>query len=94
MLEQFARTELLIGKEKIEKLQNSKVAIFGIGGVGSYVVEGLARAGIGNFILIDKDIVSVTNINRQIIATTKNYRKTKSRNSQRKNFRNKSISKS
>ena len=70
MLEQFARTELLIGKEKIEKLQNSKVAIFGIGGVGSYVVEGLARAGIENFILIDKDIVSVTNINRQIIATT------------------------
>ena len=77
MLEQFARTELLIGKEKIEKLQNSKVAIFGIGGVGSYVVEGLARAGIGNFILIDKDIVSVTNINRQIIATTKTIGKPK-----------------
>lgn len=77
MLEQFARTELLIGKEKIEKLQNSKVAIFGIGGVGSYVVEGLARAGIGNFILIDKDIISVTNINRQIIATTKTIGKPK-----------------
>lgn len=77
MLEQFARTELLIGKEKNEKLQNSKVAIFGIGGVGSYVVEGLARAGIGNFILIDKDIVSVTNINRQIIATTKTIGKPK-----------------
>lgn len=77
MLEQFARTELLIGKEKIEKLQNSKVAIFGIGGVGSYVVEGLARAGIENFILIDKDIVSVTNINRQIIATTKTIGKPK-----------------
>lgn len=77
MLEQFARTELLIGKEKIEKLQNSKVAIFGIGGVGSYVVEGLARAGIGNFILIDNDIISESNINRQIIATTKTIGKPK-----------------
>ena len=77
MLEQYARTELLIGKEKIEKLQNSKVAIFGIGGVGSYVVEGLARAGIGNFILIDNDIISESNINRQIIATTKTIGKPK-----------------
>ena len=68
-LEQFSRTELLIGKENIEKLQNSKVAIFGIGGVGSYVVEGLARAGIGNFLLVDNDEVSVTNLNRQLIAT-------------------------
>ena len=57
MLEQFSRTELLIGKEAIEKLNKTKVAIFGIGGVGSYVVEGLARAGIGNFILIDNDEV-------------------------------------
>lgn len=71
MLNQFSRTELLIGKENIEKLNKSKVAIFGIGGVGSFVVEGLARAGIGNFVLIDHDIVSETNINRQIIATTK-----------------------
>ena len=71
MLEQFSRTELLIGKEGIKKLQTSKVAVFGIGGVGSYVVEGLARAGIGNFILVDKDVVDETNINRQIIATTK-----------------------
>ena len=71
MENQFSRTELLIGKEAVEKLKNSKVAIFGIGGVGSYVVEGLARAGIGNFILIDNDKVSITNINRQIIATTK-----------------------
>ena len=71
MLEQFSRTELLIGKEGVKKLQTSKVAIFGIGGVGSYVVEGLARAGIGNFILVDKDVVDETNINRQIIATTK-----------------------
>lgn len=71
MLNKFSRTELLIGKEGIEKLQNSKVAIFGIGGVGSYVVEALARAGIGKFILVDKDEVDETNINRQIIATTK-----------------------
>lgn len=71
MSNQFSRTELIIGKEGIEKLQNAKVAIFGIGGVGSYVVEALARAGIGNFILVDKDVVDVTNINRQIIATTK-----------------------
>lgn len=71
MLNQFSRTELLIGKEGIEKLQNAKVAVFGIGGVGSYVVEGLARAGVGNFILVDKDDVDITNINRQIIATHK-----------------------
>ena len=71
MLNQFSRTELLIGKEGIEKLQNAKVAIFGIGGVGSFVVEGLARAGIGNFILIDDDKVCLTNLNRQIIATRK-----------------------
>lgn len=67
----FSRTELLIGRENIEKLKKAKVAILGIGGVGSYVVEALARAGIGNFILVDKDKVDITNINRQIIATTK-----------------------
>lgn len=77
MLNQFSRTELLIGKKGVEKLQKSKVAIFGIGGVGSFVVEALARAGIGNFILVDKDIVSLTNINRQIIATTKTVGKPK-----------------
>ena len=71
MSEKFSRTELLIGKKGSEILKNSKVAIFGIGGVGSYVVEGLARSGIGKFILVDNDTVSVTNINRQIIATTK-----------------------
>lgn len=71
MLNQFSRTELIIGKESIEKLGKTKVAIFGIGGVGSYVLEGLVRAGIGNFILVDKDEVDITNINRQIIATTK-----------------------
>ena len=69
MIEQFGRTELLIGKENVEKLNNASVAIFGIGGVGSYVVEALARAGVGSFILVDKDNVDITNINRQIIAT-------------------------
>ena len=68
---QFSRTELLINKEGIEKLKNAKVAIFGIGGVGSYVVESLARAGVGNFILVDNDIVSISNLNRQLIATHK-----------------------
>lgn len=71
MLNQFSRTELLIGKEAVEKLKKSKVAIFGIGGVGSFVVEGLVRAGVQNFILVDKDTVDVTNLNRQIFATTK-----------------------
>ena len=71
MLNQFSRTELLIGKEGIEKLQKAKVAIFGIGGVGSFVVEGLVRAGIGNFILVDNDTVDLSNLNRQIIATRK-----------------------
>lgn len=70
-INQFSRTELLIGKQGLEKLQKAKVAIFGIGGVGSYAVEGLARAGVGNFILVDNDTVSLTNINRQIIATHK-----------------------
>ncbi len=77
MENQFSRTELIIGKEKIEILKKSKVAIFGIGGVGSYVVEGLARVGVGNFILVDNDEVSVSNINRQIIATTKTVGKIK-----------------
>ena len=69
MLNQFSRTELLIGKESIEKLNKTKVAVFGIGGVGSFVVEGLVRAGVGNFILIDDDKVCLTNLNRQLIAT-------------------------
>ena len=71
MLNQFSRTEMLIGKDNLQKLKNSKVAIFGIGGVGSYVTEGLARSGIENFVLVDNDKVSETNINRQLIATTK-----------------------
>lgn len=69
MSNQFARTELLLGKDGIEKIKKSKIAIFGIGGVGSYVVEGLARAGVSNFILVDKDVVDLTNLNRQLIAT-------------------------
>ena len=77
MLNQFSRTELLIGNESIEKLKKAKVAVFGIGGVGSFVVEGLARAGIGNFILVDDDKVCLTNINRQIIATHKTVGKYK-----------------
>lgn len=77
MENQFSRTELIIGKENVEKLKKSKVAIFGIGGVGSYVVEGLVRAGVENFILVDNDEVSISNLNRQIIATTKTIGKAK-----------------
>ena len=77
MENQFSRTEQLIGKQAVEKLQKAKVAIFGIGGVGSYVVEGLARCGIGNFVLVDRDVVDVTNLNRQIIATHKTIGKPK-----------------
>lgn len=77
MLNQFSRTELLIKKEGIDKLAKAKVAIFGIGGVGSFVVEGLVRAGIKNFILVDDDKVCLTNLNRQIIATQKTVGKYK-----------------
>lgn len=73
----FTRTELLIGTENVKKLQKSKIAIFGIGGVGSYVLEACVRAGIENFILVDKDIIDITNINRQIIATRSNIGKAK-----------------
>ena len=69
MNNQFSRTEMLIGKENVEKLHSKNVAIFGIGGVGSFVLEALVRAGIENFVLIDKDVVDITNLNRQIIAT-------------------------
>lgn len=68
MENQFARTETLIGIEAISKLKQAHVAVFGIGGVGGYVVEALARAGVGNLDLIDNDDVSLTNLNRQIIA--------------------------
>lgn len=66
--EQFERTGLLLGEEAVEKLNNSKVLIFGVGGVGGYVAEALVRSGIGSFTLVDKDSVSESNINRQIIA--------------------------
>lgn len=69
MLNQFSRTELLLGKDGIEKLQKSRVAVFGLGGVGGYVVEALVRSGIGAIDLIDDDKVCLTNINRQIYAT-------------------------
>ena len=69
MLHEFSRTELLIGKTGLEKLRNSSVAIFGIGGVGTYAVEALARAGVGILILIDDDCICLTNINRQLHAT-------------------------
>ena len=69
MTEQFSRTELLLGKGNMEKLQNSRVAVFGVGGVGGYVVEALTRSGIGAIDLIDNDTVSQSNLNRQIIAT-------------------------
>ena len=69
MLNQFSRFELMIGTSNLEKIKNKKVAIFGIGGVGGYVCESLARCGVSNFLLVDNDTVSITNINRQIIAT-------------------------
>ena len=71
MPEQFSRTELLLGHEAMEKLAGSRVAVFGIGGVGGYVVEALARSGVGALDLIDNDKVALSNINRQIIATMK-----------------------
>lgn len=71
MINQFSRTELLLGSKAIEILKNAHVAIFGIGGVGGYVVEALARSGVGHFTIIDNDKVSLSNCNRQIIATTK-----------------------
>ena len=69
MLNQFSRTELLLGKEKMEYLKNARVAVFGIGGVGGYTVEALARSGVGTLDLIDDDKICLTNLNRQIIAT-------------------------
>ncbi len=71
MLNQFSRTELIFGKESMEKLAASRVAVFGIGGVGGYTVEALARSGVGALDLIDDDRVCLTNINRQILATRK-----------------------
>ncbi|HWT74627.1 MAG TPA: tRNA threonylcarbamoyladenosine dehydratase [Mobilitalea sp.] len=77
MLNQFSRTELMFGKDGMEKLKNARVAVFGIGGVGGYTVEALARSGVGSLDLIDDDKVCLTNINRQIIATRKTVGKFK-----------------
>jgi tRNA A37 threonylcarbamoyladenosine dehydratase len=76
-LNQFSRTELLIGQEGMEKLANAKVAVFGIGGVGGYACEALVRSGVGAFDLIDDDKICLTNLNRQIIATRKTVGKYK-----------------
>ena len=77
MEEWKSRTELLIGKENIQKLANSKIIVYGIGGVGSFVVEGLVRAGIENIILVDNDVIAPSNLNRQIHATISNIGKLK-----------------
>ena len=77
MLNQFSRTELLLGSEAMERLQNSRVAVFGIGGVGGYTVEALVRSGVGTIDIIDDDKVCLTNINRQIYATRKTVGKYK-----------------
>lgn len=77
MLNQFSRTQLLIGEAAINKLQKSRVAVFGIGGVGGYVCEALVRSGVGAFDLVDDDKVCLTNLNRQIIATRKTVGKYK-----------------
>lgn len=71
------RTEALIGKENILKLQSANIIVFGLGGVGSYVVEGLVRAGVQNICIVDKDVVDITNINRQLIATNQTVGKDK-----------------
>lgn len=68
-MERLSRTKLLLGEQKLEKLKESTVAVFGVGGVGGYVCESLARSGVGKIILIDGDVVALSNINRQIIAT-------------------------
>ena len=77
MLNQFSRTELLLGKDAMGRLEKSRVAIFGVGGVGGYVAEALARSGVGTIDLIDDDKVCLTNLNRQIIATRKTVGKYK-----------------
>ena len=77
MQNQYSRTQLLLGAEAMEKLHNSRVAVFGIGGVGGYTVEALARSGVGALDLIDDDKVCLTNLNRQIIATHKTVGKFK-----------------
>lgn len=73
----FSRTELLLGKDAVEKLARSRVAVFGIGGVGGYVAEALVRSGIGAIDVVDNDVIDVSNINRQIIATCENIGRNK-----------------
>ena len=68
MIHAFSRTELLLGKEGVERLRQSSVCVFGIGGVGSYIVEALARSGVGHLTLVDHDTVTLTNLNRQLVA--------------------------
>ncbi len=87
MLNQFSRTQLLLGEEAMDKLKNSRVAVFGVGGVGGYVCEALARSGVGTFDLIDDDKVCLTNLNRQIIATRKNSWQIQSRSNEGAYFR-------
>ncbi len=77
MLNEFSRTELLLSKEGVAKLKKSSVAVFGVGGVGSYVVEALARSAVGSITIIDNDVVTLTNINRQLPATHKTIGKLK-----------------
>lgn len=77
MQNQFVRTEMLLGSDNMEKLRNSHVIIFGVGGVGGYVAEALTRSGVGTLTLVDNDTVAVSNLNRQIIATTKTIGKPK-----------------
>ncbi len=77
MLHEFSRSELIIGTDGLEKLKNSKVAIFGVGGVGSFTVEALVRCGVGHLVLIDDDCVCLTNLNRQLHATRKTVGKPK-----------------
>ncbi|MBR6800000.1 MAG: ThiF family adenylyltransferase, partial [Firmicutes bacterium] len=68
MSDRYSRTEMIIGSEAVDKIKAASVIVFGIGGVGSYVVEGLARAGVGKLVLVDNDVVDITNINRQLPA--------------------------
>lgn len=72
MWEQFSRTELLFGKEAMQKLQRARVAVFGIGGVGGHALEALVRSGVGTLDIVDHDRIALSNVNRQIIATTQN----------------------
>ncbi len=77
MLNEFSRLELILEKEKLDKIKGTRVAIFGLGGVGGYVLESLARSGFSSFVLVDNDVFSITNLNRQILATHSSVSKKK-----------------